>query len=343
MKALVLTAYHRLELLEVPEPPIGPEDVLVRVEYCGICGSDVHGLDGSTGRRRPPLIMGHEASGRIAQLGPAVEGYQVGQPVTFDSTIWCGQCLPCRKGLWNLCDQRRVLGVSCEEYRQDGAFAEYVAVPQRILYPLPEGVSFAQAALAEPLAVAIHAIRQIPIDIGDTAVVVGAGMIGLLAIQVLRLVGCSRIWAVDVDPLRLELAGQLGAQEAFPADRLDLLAELRHRTQGRGADVVVEAVGLPATVALAVQMVRKGGAVSLVGNLSAQVQLPLQRVVTGQIRLQGSCASCGEYPAGLQMLAQRQIQVDPLISAIAPLEEGPKWFDRLYRREPGLLKVLLQP
>ncbi|MCS7304597.1 MAG: galactitol-1-phosphate 5-dehydrogenase [Thermoguttaceae bacterium] len=343
MKALVLTAYHRLEVLQVPEPSLGPEEVLVRVDCCGICGSDVHGLDGSTGRRRPPVIMGHEAAGVIAQIGPAVEGWSVGDRVTFDSTIWCGRCPMCRKGFWNLCDRRRVFGVSCEEYRQNGAFAEYVAVPQHILYRLPEGVTFQQAALVEPLAVAMHAASQIPIQLGDTAVIIGTGMVGLLAVQVLRQAGCSRIWAVDLDPGRLELACQLGAQVGFRPDEVDVAKEIRHRTGGRGADVVLEVVGLSQTVGLAVEIVRKGGAVSLVGNVSAEVSLPLQKVVTRQIRLQGVCASCGEYPICLDLIAQGRIRVEPLISVVAPLEEGPEWFGRLYRREPGLLKVLLRP
>ncbi|HOM17569.1 MAG TPA: galactitol-1-phosphate 5-dehydrogenase [Thermoguttaceae bacterium] len=343
MKALVLTAYHRLELLDVPIPPVGPEDVLVRVHCCGICGSDVHGLDGSTGRRRPPVIMGHEAAGVIAQVGSAVVGWTVGDRVTFDSTIWCGRCGPCRAGLWNLCDHRRVLGVSCDEYRQDGAFAEYVTVPQHILYHLPDRVSFEQAALVEPLAVAMHAVGQIPVRVGDTAVVVGTGMVGLLAVQVLRQAGCARIWAVDMDSGRLELACQLGAEEGFRPDRVDVAAEIRRRTHGRGADVVLEVVGIPSTVALAVDTVRKGGYISLVGNVSPQVGLPLQSVVTRQIRLQGICASCGEYPACLEMISGGRIRVEPLMSAVAPLEEGPQWFTRLYQRESGLLKVLLRP
>lgn len=343
MKALVLTAYHRLELLDVPEPELGPEDVLVRVACCGICGSDVHGLDGSTGRRRPPVIMGHEAAGVIAQVGPGVDGWSVGNRITLDSTIWCGRCGPCRAGQMNLCDHRRVLGVSCEEYRQDGALAEYVAVPQHILYRLPEEVSFEQAALIEPLAVAVHAVGQIPVRLADTAVVVGVGMVGLLAVQVLREAGCSRIWAVDLDPGRLDLACQLGAIEGFRSDQVDVVSAIRSRTQDRGADVVLEVVGVASTVALAVQLVRKGGYVGLVGNVAPQVELPLQSVVTRQVRLQGVCASCGEYPACLEMLARGRIRVEPLISGVAPLEEGPLWFSRLYQREPGLLKVLLQP
>src|SRR2546426_2349052 len=171
MKALVLKEYKRFAYEDVPQPEPGAEEVLVSVKACGICGSDVHGFDGSTGRRRPPIIMGHEAAGMIASIGSAVRAWSIGERVTFDSTIYCGECEFCRKGQINLCDRRRVLGVSCEEYRQNGAFAELVAVPQHVLYRLPAGLRFEHAALAEPFAIALHAVRRAPKPQGKTAVV----------------------------------------------------------------------------------------------------------------------------------------------------------------------------
>src|SRR6266704_643294 len=160
MKALVLKEYKRFVLDDVPAPAPGPEEVLVAVKACGICGSDVHGMDGSTGRRRPPIIMGHEASGVIADVGKDVTAWKQGDRVTFDSTIYCGECEFCRRGEINLCQNRRVLGVSCEDYRQHGAFAEFVVVPQRILYRLPQGVPFEHASLVEPFAIALHAVKR---------------------------------------------------------------------------------------------------------------------------------------------------------------------------------------
>src|ERR1700678_2613448 len=151
MKALVLKEYNRFAFEEAAEPELGPEAVLVAVKACGICGSDVHGMDGSTGRRQTPIIMGHEAAGVIARVGAAVEEWQPGTRVTFDSTLYCGECEYCRAGQINLCHHRRVLGVSCAEYRQSGAFAQYVAIPQRALYRLPEGMPFERAAMVEPL------------------------------------------------------------------------------------------------------------------------------------------------------------------------------------------------
>ena len=343
MKALVLKQYGHLEYEDVPEPHVGPNDVLIEVRACGICGSDVHGLDGSTGRRIPPVIMGHEAAGVIAEVGSGVSGWRRGDRVTFDSTIYCGECHFCRRGRINLCDNRRVLGVSCDEYRQNGAFAEYVAVPQHILYRLPEGLTFERAAMVEALSIAFHAVERTPISLNDTAVVVGTGMIGLLIVQALRAAGCGRIIGVDLDRARLDLARELGADKGLRSGADDVVAEVLKRTADRGADVAFEVVGIAPTLKLAVQCLRKGGSLTLVGNLSPMVELPLQAVVTRELTLNGSCASRGEYPACLDMIARGTINVDVLISAVAPLSDGAAWFERLYRKEPGLIKVILAP
>jgi L-iditol 2-dehydrogenase len=343
MKALLLTEYKHLQLAELPAPEIGPDEVLVRVKACGICGSDVHGFDGSTGRRIPPIVMGHEAAGVIERVGAGAAHLREGDRVTFDSTIYCGECGYCRRGLVNLCDRRQVLGVSCGDYRRHGAFAEYVAVPGRIVYRLPEGLSFEQAAMIEAVSVAVHAVNLTPITPGDTAVVVGSGMIGLLAIQALKLAGCGRVIAVDIDGARLELARKLGADLQLNPKTGDVAAEVARHTEGQGADVAVEAVGATESVRSALACLRKGGSLTLIGNLSPAIDLPLQAVVTRQIRLQGSCASAGEYPVCIDLVARGGIRVDPLISAAAPLEEGPQWFARLYARDSQLMKVILRP
>ncbi len=343
MQALLLKNYLELELTEMPVPEPGPDEVLVRVAACGICGSDVHGLDGSSGRRIPPLVMGHEAAGVVAATGRQVRSVREGERVTFDSTVWCGACFYCRRGEINLCDNRQVLGVSCGDYRRHGAFAEYVVVPERIVAPLPDNLSFEEAAMIEPASVAVHAVNLTPVRLGDTAVVVGTGMIGLLVVQALRLAGCGRIIAVDVDAARLELARQFGADELINAREADPVAAVAGLTSGRGADVAVEAVGATEPVATAVASLRKGGALTLVGNVTPKIELALQAVVTRQLRLTGSCASCGEYPAVIELVARGAIRVRELISATAPLAEGPVWFDRLYRREPNLMKVILKP
>lgn len=343
MKALLLREYRQLEITDFPDPEIGPEDLLVRVRACGICGSDIHGYDGSTGRRIPPLVMGHEAAGVVAAVGSEVSSFRVGDHVTFDSTVSCGKCYFCRRGDINLCDNRRVLGVSCGEYRRHGAFAELVAVPQHIAYRLPPDLPFEHAALIEAVSVAVHAANRAPVVLGDTAVVVGSGMIGLLAIQAIRLAGCSRVIAVDLDAGRLQVAQQLGADVGLKADEVDVAEEVRRLTHGRGADVVLEVVGTTATINTAIQCARKGGAITLVGNLSPKVEMPLQAIVTRELSVYGSCASSGEYPACIDLMQRKAIRVEPLITAKAPLEQGPDWFARLYRGEPGAMKVILDP
>ena len=342
MKALVLTKYRHLEISEVPTPVPGPDEVLVRVAACGICGSDVHGYDGSSGRRIPPIVMGHEAAGIITLLGAAGTGLAEGDHVTFDSTVFCGKCSHCQRGEINLCDHRRVLGVSCEDYRRAGAFAEYVAVPRHIVYPLPKTLPFQDAAMLEAVSVALHAVSLSNVAAGRTALVLGAGMIGLLTMQALRVAGCSRVFVSDVDATRLELATSLGA-EVLLATGADLVSQISEFTNGKGVDVAVEAVGVDETIRAAIDCVGKGGTVTLLGNISPEVTLPLQKVVTRQIRLQGSCASAGEYPRAIELVSSGKIQVKPLISAVAPLEEGPQWFERLHSREPNLMKVLLTP
>jgi L-iditol 2-dehydrogenase len=343
MQALVLENARDLQMRDVPEPVIGAEDVLINVKACGICGSDVHGYDGTTGRRIPPLVMGHEAAGVVARIGAEVHSFRAGDHVTFDSTISCGKCLFCSKGDVNLCDNRRVLGVSCGDYRRDGAFAEYVSVPQHIVYALPDSFPFEKAALIEAVSIAVHAAKITGIQPGDSAVVIGAGMIGLLAVQAFRVYGCSKIVAVDLEEGKLALARSLGADETLHAADPDLMAKLKASTQGRGPDIAVEVVGVQKSVLTAIDSVRRGGTVTLVGNLAPVVEIPLQTVVTRQLRLLGSCASAGEYRECIHLMDTGAINVDPLISALAPLSEGATWFNRLYAREPSLMKVILQP
>ena len=340
MKALLLSQYRHLELADVETPKPGSGEVLVRIAACGICGSDVHGYDGSSGRRIPPLVMGHEAAGIVAALGERVTGLQEGDRVTFDSTVYCGECANCLRGDINLCDRREVLGVSCGDYRRAGAFAEFVSVPARIIHRLPADLSFEQAALLEALAVALHAVSLAPVAPGSSALVVGAGMIGLLLQQALRVAGCSRIFVADVDRTRLALSTQLGATTTL-SDRVS--QQIVELTNGAGVDLAFEAVGNTDPVNTAIDSVRKGGSVILVGNVSPEIKLPLQKVVSRQLRLQGSCASAGEYPKAIELMSAGAIQVKPLISAVAPLADGPQWFERLYAREPNLMKVVLTP
>ncbi|GAA4466095.1 galactitol-1-phosphate 5-dehydrogenase [Nibrella saemangeumensis] len=343
MKALVLTEYKHFEVQDVPKPSIYPDEVLVRVKAVGICGSDVHGMDGSSGRRIPPLVMGHEASGIIAEVGEDVTDWHVGDRVTFDSTVYSLDDWYSRRGMYNLSDGREVLGVSTPDFKRQGAFAEYVAVPQHILYKVPDNVSFTQAALVEPVAVALHALSLTPMQVNDSAVVVGAGMIGLFVIQALKIAGCGKIIALDLDNDRLALATKLGADVVMNPQETDVTVEVKALTSGRGADVAFEVVGIGSTVNMAIDCVRKGATITLVGNLTPRAEVPLQAIVTRQLRLQGSCAINGEYEAALSLISSGKIDVEAILSAEVSLDEGANWFQRLYDKEKGLIKVVLKP
>lgn len=336
MKALVLEDYMRLVHTEVADPRPGHGEVLVAIKACGICGSDVHGMDGSTGRRRPPIIMGHEAAGEIAEVGEGVRDWQVGERVTFDSTIYCGDCDYCREGRVNLCDNRRVLGVSCDTYRQQGCFAELVSIPQRILYHLPDTVSFEHASLVEPAAVALHAVKRSGIRVGETALVIGAGIIGQFIIQMLRAQGTSDIHVTDIEATRVALAVDNGARVWEGASP--------HATlEGGGFHHVFDAVGIDATLNTAMTQVQKGGHVTLVGNIAQTTNFPLQAAVVRELTVHGSCAINGEYKDCIQLIERGKLNLNSFISHTAPLSEGSDWFQRLYNKESGVMKVILQP
>lgn len=343
MKALVLEEYKKLVVRDAPDPVADADEVLIKVQACGICGSDIHGFDGSSGRRQPPVIMGHEAAGIVESLGNEVSGIETGSRVTFDPMLSCGECDYCQKGETNLCNSRKVLGVSCDEFKRDGAFAQYVAVPARNLYSVPDEVPFTHACMTEPVTVATHAINRTPVQQGDTAVVVGAGMIGLLTIQALRVAGAQTVIAVDLADEKLAVSKELGAAHTFNPKNDKVVDAILDLTNGKGADVAVEVVGATPTLQTAIDVTRRGGSVTLVGNLAPTVDFAMQAAVTRELTLYGSCASNTEFPEALKLMQSGQIKVDPLISARAKLEECPDWFDRLYAVEPGLMKVIVEP
>lgn len=343
MKALVLESYNKLTYKDVALPIFESDELMIRVKACGICGSDVYGMDGSTGRRIPPLIMGHEAAGVVEKAGTDVKSFAPGDRVTFDSTIYLLDDWFTRQGKYNLSDNRMVLGVSTGKYKRAGAFAEYVVVPEHIAYKLPDEVDFAHAAMAEPAAVATHAINLTPVKMMDAVLVVGAGIIGLFLVQVLSKSNAGKIIVIDVDNQKLEMAKKFGADHVFNTKNKNIHRAILAMTQNRGADIAFEAVGLSESVSTAIKNVRKGGWVTLVGNLSSNIVFPLQDVVTREITIQGSCAIAGEYSQVLEMMEKGQLDVSPLLSVEAPLKEGAQWFRKLYNKMPGLFKVILVP
>lgn len=343
MKALMHTAPLRFEFTEVPLPEVGDEDVLVRVKAVGICGSDLHGYTGETGRRIPPIIMGHEASGVVERVGGRARGVTVGDRITFDSTVYCNQCPACRQGRVNLCQTRQILGVSTPTFRRHGCMAEYVAIPWWITHQMPPSVSFEDAALVEPAGVSMHAVRITDIGVNDLVVVIGAGPIGLFAIQAAKVKGAGTVVAVDVREERLAMAKKLGADVAINSAGNDPVPALRRSVARSDADAVLEAVGMQATMDLAWKLAKLGGHVTLIGNVTPKVSLPLQEVISKELTVKGSAAIAGEYRAVLDLMAQGRIHTKPLISKTAPLSEGQAMFDALHKGDPSLMKIVLHP
>jgi L-iditol 2-dehydrogenase len=289
--------------------------------------------------------MGHEGAGEIIATGPRVTQWRAGDRVTFDSTISCGACAFCRDGHINLCENRRVVGVAPVEYKQHGAFAAQLAIPARILYRLPDALPYEQAAMVEPVSIAIHAVQRTKIAPGSTAVVIGSGMIGLLVIQALRWAGARQVVAVDLADNRLALARQLGATHTINSGRTDAAAEVAKITGGLGAETAFEVVGFTPTLNLALSVLKRGGTCVLVGNLAPKTQdFPLQAVVTKEISVLGSCSSAGEYPLCLDLIARGVINVQPMIERVVPLSEGAAWFAKLSAKDGGkYMKVILKP
>lgn len=343
MKALVLESYNHFVYQDVETPVPGPGEVRIRIMACSVCGSDVKGMDGSTGRRQPPIIMGHEASGIIESVGPQVVNFHAGDRVTFDSTIYCNHCEMCRNGLVNLCDHREVIGVSCDEYRHHGAMAEYLVVPEYVLYRIPDSVTYQQAAMVEPMSVAYHAVTRCPVPAGGSAMVVGVGTIGLFAVQILKSLGVQQVIAVDIAQKRLDMARRNGADIAIDSRDPQAEATILSLTGGKGVDAAYDATGIESTALMCTRLAKLNGSIVFVGNIAKDIHFPLQYAVTHQLSFFGSCASAGEYDQCLALIAEGKVDVDAMISGSFPLAEGDKWMHKVYNREDNLDKILLLP
>lgn len=338
MKALVFTALGQMAVMERPDRSAGPGEVLIRVRAAGICGSDVHGYLGLTGRRQVGTVMGHEAAGEVLDVGPEVNGIKVGDRVVLRSILSCGACDLCLQGRSNVCERRRGLGMQF-----DGAFAERMVVPAALAVALPDALSNEVAALVEPLAVALHAVAITPLEAGHDVVIVGAGAIGLLTLLAVRLRGASAVTITDRNSHRLGVARSLGADLAIDVRTSDPVAEIRRLTEGRGADVVFEAVGVSATVAQSLAVARTGGHVTWIGNSAPLVELPMQDMVTRELTLRGSYTFAAEFETAIDLLASGQIDVLPLIELTAPLDDAPDIFRRLGEGSLDAVKVVLLP
>ena len=336
MKALMYRGPWKMPVEELDEPTPTAGKVVVDVQAVGICGSDVHGFTGNSGRRTPGIVMGHEFAGTISELGPEMEGYAVGDGVVvmpLYSVAAGGDPYPL-----NLSPHRRLTGMN-----EHGAYAQRVAVRAAQLFPKPAGLSWQRAALCEPMAVTLHAARITPINPMQKVAVIGAGPIGLLTMQAARLKGAGTVIVVDRSVHRLELAEELGADAVINVDGTDADAAIREMTGG-GVDVAFEAVGISSTARLSVEVTRNGGNITWIGNNARMIEVDMQSIVTREMSVRGSYGfDETDFAAAIEALSSGRLNVDPLVEEIAPLEDGPEIFRSLAAGENDLVKIILKP
>jgi threonine dehydrogenase-like Zn-dependent dehydrogenase len=341
MRALIWEAPRELALREQPTPEVAADEALVRVAYAGICGSELSGYLGHSALRVPPLVMGHEFAGTVAALGSAAQTHnpalESGLTVIANPLSFCGRCDLCIHDMPQLCPQRRLIGA-----HRPGAYAEYVLVPAASLVPLPAGIDLRIGALAEPVAVAVRVGELAGPVAGQTLLVIGAGPIGLLVLQVLRGRGAARVFVADLDVARLAMAAELGGEPLDPRER-DVVKIVREATSSLGAPVTVDAVGTAVTRAQCVAATRSGGTLILTGLHEETSAMPVAEIIRREIVARGSFAyTPANFAAAVELLATGAVRLDPWIVE-APLEEGGRWFDRLLEEPGNVAKVLLIP
>lgn len=336
MKALVYKGPKTLAVEEAPLPKFGEFDVLVRVRACGICGSDTHGYLGGTGRRAPGVIMGHEFAGQVEAVGSKVAGWNKGDRVVVQPSIFCGECYYCKQGKEHMCVNKKFLGV----FDRDGAMTEFVSVPAKLLYKMPDDMSYVDGALIEPLAVAKCAVDKAGDVSGKNVLVVGSGTIGLLIVSVLKARGAGKIIVSDLSRNRLEFAKKVGANYVFNPLDVDVVSEIKNVTEGFGADISLEAVGADAPVKTAIDCLRLGGCCVWVGNSKREIVLDMQSIVTREITIYGTYTySHKEFGNTIYEMADMGIKTDLLVGKLLPIEDAPAMFEYLAAGNDDLVKT----
>jgi (R,R)-butanediol dehydrogenase/meso-butanediol dehydrogenase/diacetyl reductase len=337
MKVAIFRGKRNVEVTDVPVPQPDVGEALIKVHDCGICGSDVGAY--RTGAYEVGLIIGHEFAGRIVGLGPEVYDWSVGDRVTCNGVIPCGTCWFCQHAMYSLCDSLLMTGVNF-----DGAFAEYVKVPARGLYRLPDNVSDREAAIVDPLSNILRAIRISQMKPGDNVLVLGAGPMGLLTIECARLCGANKVFVTEISPKRADLARQLGADAVIDPRSENVFTRLDELTGGRAPDIVFECAGVPQTLRDAVTLVRKGGQIVLIALCEEPVDaVDFMTPVMNELSFKGSYCGYEEYPMAIGFLAQGRVDVKPLISDVISINDiVPKGFEVLAKPGPEAAKILVE-
>jgi len=351
MKAAVWYAQKDVRVVEVPEPPKPPKGwVKIKVEWCGICGSDLHEyiagpifipvgtphpLTGGTA----PVTLGHEFSGTIVEVGEGVTDWKFGDKVAPDACQVCWECYSCKRMDYPCCEKLAFTGL-----HTDGAFAEYVNVPAYTLYKVPDDMPFEVAAVVEPLAVGMHAVRRAPVIAGDNVVVFGGGTIGLSALQCAKAAGAAMVIVVEMAKARKDYATKLGANAVLDPTECDVAAEVQKLTNGLGADVAIECVGSDKTVPVALASVRPRGIVVTAGVFEKDTPIQFNNVTFPEKEIKGSLAYNGEFATVISMLGDGRLDANTMITGKIKLDDIiDKGFQELINNKDKNIKIIVSP
>ncbi|MET3506917.1 galactitol-1-phosphate 5-dehydrogenase [Halalkalibacter oceani] len=347
MEALNLYGVQDIRYMNMPEPVLNSEDdVIIEVMAAGICGSDLSRYK-KLGPYVKGMTFGHEFSGIVKEVGANVQSVQVGDRVAGCPAFHCGSCPSCQQGKLSQCEALTVLGA-----RHPGAFATYVTLPERNVISLPEEIDYDTAALIEPSAVVAHGFYQTTIQAGADVAIIGCGSIGLLAVQWAKIFGAKRVFAIDIDEAKLDLARRLGADVIIHAAHSPVHEQMYQKTAGRGVDLAVEAAGSPVTSAQVLALPKKGGEVVFLGIPYGDVNVErfyFEKIVRNELRLYGSWNALSspfpgrEWEATVHFMKTGAIRVEPMITHRLPLREGPNAFRDMTNGGKGYVKALFHP
>lgn len=333
----VMTSPKQIEFQKIPVPEPGPDQVLIKVKRIGVCGSDIHVYHGTHPYTSYPVTQGHELSGQIVEVGGNVEGLCPGQRITIEPQVFCGQCYPCLHGKYNLCEKLKVMG-----FQTTGAASEYFAVDASKVDPLPEGMSYGEGAMIEPLAVTVHAAKRFPGISGAQAVVLGCGPIGILLIQSLKALGVKQVLATDISDFRLELAKKLGADITVNTAQEEFGAALLHAFGPDKADVIYDCAGTDITMDQAIQNARKGSTIILVAVFGKRANVDLAKLNDSELDLNTSMMYRHEdYLDAIRLVQEGKIQLKPLQTAHFAFRDYQKAYEYIDGNREATMKVLI--
>jgi len=341
MKTLVYHGPGKLELetWDIPQPKKG--EVRVRIQYCSICGSDLGAYKNASDRFRPPLVLGHEFSGIVDEIGEGVDSLKLGQHVCGNPPIYCGECWYCTHGHYNICPNRLSLGNSVGIDKCNGTFREYIVLPAYTLVPLPESMDLLYGSLMEPLAVGYHAAQNGSFMPGETVTVIGAGPIGLMTVLSLKALGAGRIICSDISEARLELARQLGADTLVNIKNEKLEDVVKRETDGLGGDRTIICTEAPSSFYQAIEVTRSCGDVILVGMIQKKIEFCPMDIFGRDINIISNYTFTDEIYEAVDMVSQGKIDLEPMITSIYSLEYGKDAFDALSAPGNAEVKVVI--